>query len=194
MTSLAHTWLALVLLGIFVQLDILIAPTDLTRSAATHYDLAASPSKGVYLVLTAVSTLIFPYVRVNAEPTDRRPLDCGHAGRGTRRHRLLRGPEGHDRLGARPERRLVPLLVVLGSAMSIAGATGIVINGGIALGVARPWPPLMIGVGGLLRASSLIPPDGHCVRHRGARRRRRRVARHRLGLPSPKTARLEAVS
>ncbi len=27
--------------------------------------------------------------------------------------------------------------------MSIAGATGIVINGGIALGVARPWPPLL---------------------------------------------------
>ncbi len=52
MTSLTSTWLALVLLGILVQLDILLAPIELTKSAATRYDLAALPSKGVYLVLT----------------------------------------------------------------------------------------------------------------------------------------------
>lgn len=155
MTSLAHTWLALVLLGILVQLDILIAPTDLARSAATQYDLASLPSKGVYLVLTAVSTLIFPYVRVNAS---RRTvvlwtvatLGVGLAVTGVLA--ALRGTIGSV-LGQSPAS--LPLLLVLGAAMSIAGATGIVINGGIALGVARPWPPLLLGIG-VLMVLSLI--------------------------------------
>lgn len=37
------------------------------------------------------------------------------------------------------------LFVLLGIAMSVAGATGIIVNGGVALGVARPWPPLVLG-------------------------------------------------
>lgn len=150
MTSLAHTWLALVLLGILVQLDILIAPSDLTKSAATRYDLAALPSKGVYLVLVAVSTLIFPYVRVNASRRTvvlwtAATLAVGLAVTGVLA--ALRGTIGVV-LGQSPAS--LPLLLVLGAAMSVAGATGIVINGGIALGVARPWPPLLVGIGCLL--------------------------------------------
>ena len=42
-TSLINTWLTLVLLGIFVQLDILIAPSGMSKTMATRYDLAAVP-------------------------------------------------------------------------------------------------------------------------------------------------------
>lgn len=146
MTSLAHTWLALVLLGILVQLDILVAPSDLTKSAATRYDLAALPSKGVYLVLLAVSTLIFPYVRANASRRTVVLWSSVTLGVGllvTGALVAFRGTIGTV-LGQTDASLF--LLVALGAAMSIAGATGIVINGGIALGVARPWPPLLVGI------------------------------------------------
>ena len=150
MTSMLHTWLALVLLGLFVQLDILIAPSVLTHSAATKYDVAAVPSKGVYLVLVAVSTLIFPYVRVHAQRrtvvlASAATLGIGLAVTGVLI--VLRATIGAV-LGQSVAS--LPLLVALGVAMSIAGATGIVINGGIALGVARPWPPLVLGMACLL--------------------------------------------
>jgi hypothetical protein len=150
MTSLVHTWLAVVLLGLFVQLDILISPSVLTHSEATRYDLAAVPSKGVYLVLIAVSWLIFPHVRVHAQ---RRTVvlaaaaTCGIGLVVTGALVALR-----DTIGAVLGQNVasLPLLIVLGVAMSIGGATGIVINGGIALGVARPWPPLVPGIACLL--------------------------------------------
>jgi nitrate reductase gamma subunit len=41
--------------------------------------------------------------------------------------------------------------------MSIGGATGIIINGGVALGIARPWPPLLLGLLGLLVAWAMRP-------------------------------------
>ncbi|MGA2307820.1 MAG: hypothetical protein ABSH29_27075 [Acidimicrobiales bacterium] len=49
------------------------------------------------------------------------------------------------------------LLITLGVAMSIGGATGIIINGGVALGVARLWPALVPGILGLLVAWALRP-------------------------------------
>jgi hypothetical protein len=49
------------------------------------------------------------------------------------------------------------LLITLGVAMSIAGATGIIINGGVALGIARPWPPLLPGILGLLVVWAMRP-------------------------------------
>ena len=87
MTTMFHTWIALALLGLFVQLDILLAPSGLSKEAATHYDLAAVPSKGVYLVLVAASTFIFPYVRVRAQrktviAAALATLILGHAGHG----------------------------------------------------------------------------------------------------------------
>jgi hypothetical protein len=160
MTSMLHTWLALVLLGVLVQLDILMAPSALAKSPATRYDLAAVPSKGVYLVLLAASTLIFPYVRVHAK---RRTvivasvitMAIGLAV--TIGLALARGIVG-GLLGQ--ERASLSLLLVLGAAMSVAGATGIVINGGIALGVKRPWPPLLLGICCVLVAGLLNPtPD-----------------------------------
>jgi hypothetical protein len=145
MTSMVHTWLTLVLLGVFVQLDILLAPSGMTKAAATRYDLAAVPSKGIYLILVAVGTLIFPYVRVHAS---RRTVILST---------LATFALGLATTGALvPARRFIAtllgqniaslqLFVLLGIAMSVAGATGIIVNGGVALGVARPWPPLVLG-------------------------------------------------
>jgi hypothetical protein len=144
-------------LGLFVQLDILLAPSGLSKEAATRYDLAAVPSKGVYLVLAAASTFIFPYVRVRAQRST-----VVAAALAT----LLLGvvvtaalvPLRHligEILGQHPATPF--LLISLGLAMSIGGATGIVINGGVALGVARLWPPLLPGIAGLLVAWALRP-------------------------------------
>jgi hypothetical protein len=38
------------------------------------------------------------------------------------------------------------LILALGVAMSLGGATGVVVNGDIALGSRRPWPPLILGI------------------------------------------------
>ncbi|MGO9856267.1 MAG: hypothetical protein ACLPYY_14630 [Acidimicrobiales bacterium] len=150
MTSLLDTWLALVLLGLFVQLDILIAPSVLTHSAATRYDLAAVPSKGVYIVLIAVSTLIFPYVRIHAQ---RRTVVLAAAATlilGLTVTGILAALRGTIAAILGQNVASLPLLIALGAAMSIGGATGIIINGGIALGVARPWPALVVGMACLL--------------------------------------------
>jgi len=146
MTSLLDTWLALVLLGLFVQLDILLAPRLMQHPAATRYDLAAVPTKGVYLVLVAVSTLIFPYVRVHAKRRTVALAAAATLGLGLAVSVvivLMRGTIA----GVLGQNVASPaLLLALGAAMSVAGATGIVINGGIALGVTRPWPPLVLGM------------------------------------------------
>jgi hypothetical protein len=150
MTSLLHTWLALLFLGLLVQLDILIAPSLMSHEMATRYDLAAVPSKGVYLVLVAVSTLIFPHVRVHAERRTIVMAAAATLGIGfvaTGMLVALRGPIAGI-LGQNVAS--LPLFIILGVAMSAAGATGTVVNGGIALGVARPWPPLLIGMVALL--------------------------------------------
>jgi hypothetical protein len=157
MTSLLHTWLAVVLLGVLVQLDILLAPSTLVPSAATRYDVAALPSKGVYLVLAALSTLIFPYVRVKAS---RRTVVLWSAitlGAGLAVSGVLVALRGTVALVLGQGAASLPLLLGLCAAMSVAGATGIVVNGGIALGVARPWPPLLFGVACLLACDTLHP-------------------------------------
>jgi hypothetical protein len=157
MTPLVHTWIALVLLGILVQLDILVAPAGLTQSAATRYDLAALPSKGVYLVLVAASTYIFTYVRVHARRRTVVLAAVGTFGLGLAVTAALVPFCGVIASILGQNRASLPLLVMLGIAMSIAGATGIVINGGIALGVARPWPPLLLGLVAVLTCSLLGP-------------------------------------
>ncbi len=157
MTSLLDTWLSLVVLGLFVQLDILIAPRVLGQSAATRYDLAAVPAKGVYLVLVAVSTIIFPYVRVHAKRRTVVLTSAATLGLGLAVSVALvalRGPIaallGQNVASAR-------LLLALGAAMSLAGTTGIVINGGIALGVGRPWPPCVLGMSCLIGCVFVSP-------------------------------------
>jgi hypothetical protein len=156
-TSMLHTWLALVLLGLFVQLDVLLAPSGLSRVAANLYDLAAVPSKGIYLLLAAVSTFIFPHVRVHARSRTvvlaaLATLGLGIAATGALlplRH-FVSQIVGQNIASA-------GLLAILGVSMSLAGATGIVIYGGIALGVARPWPPLLPGIACLLIVWSTRP-------------------------------------
>ncbi len=146
MTSLLDTWLALVLLGLFVQLDILLAPRVMHHPSATRYDLAAVPAKGVYLLLVAVSTLIFPYVRVHAKRRTVVFAAGATMGIGLAVSVLIVAMRGTIATVLGQNVASAPLLLALGISMSVAGATGIVINGGIALGVSRPWPPLVLGM------------------------------------------------
>lgn len=145
-TSLTATSASLALLGLFVQLDVLIAPTVLARTAAPSYDLAAVPSKGVYLALLAIGPLIFPSVR--GRPDRRLVLGASFVALafGTAcavalvvgRH-LIADVLGRAAAG--------PLeMGVLGLAMAMAGVTGIAISAGIARGVKHPWPPLALGI------------------------------------------------
>ncbi len=151
------TWFTVVLLGVLVQLDILLAASGLTKSAATRYDVAAVPAKGVYLVLVALSILIFPYVRARA---DRRVVIVGAGlsiGFGlmiTAALVVFRTLIGHV-LGQ--DVASVYLLVCLGCAMALAGATSVVVNCNVALGVVRPWPPLVLGLVGLVTCWSFRP-------------------------------------
>jgi hypothetical protein len=150
MTSLLHTWLALLCLGLFVQLDVLIAPSLLGHATATRYDLAAVPSKGVYLVLVAVSTLIFPHVRVHSQRRTIVLAAGATLGIGLVTTGLLVVLRGPIAMILGQNVASLPLLIVLGVAMSVAGASGTVVYGGIALGVKRPWPPFLVGMAVLL--------------------------------------------
>jgi hypothetical protein len=146
MTSLFNASITLVLLGFFVQMDVLMAPSGLSHSGATFYDLAALPSKGVYIVLLAAGPMIFPFVRRNASPK----LILLAAG-GTLLFGLL------VTAVLLPLRHLIGILLdqatpslllmaLLGSAMAAAGTTAVLLNAGVARGVARPWPPLVLGM------------------------------------------------
>ena len=146
LTSLLDTSLTLGLLGLLVQLDILVVPSGLGAAAASHYDLAAVPSKGVYLVLLAAGSFVFPFVR-----RDRGRRLIGVAALLTLSVGLivtvllvlLRGEIGII-LGQRPPEPY--LLFVLGAAMSCAGTTNLILNAEVARGFRHPWPPLFVGI------------------------------------------------
>jgi len=145
-TSLTSTSASLALLGLFVQLDVLVAPSVAGKSGAALYDLAAVPSKGVYLALLAAGPLLFPSVR--RRPSRRMIL--GSAGAtlafGCACTGLL--VVARHLVGAILGRATAsPLeLAMLGIAMSFAGVTGLAISAGIARGVRRPWPPCAVGI------------------------------------------------
>ena len=149
MTSLFNASIALILLGFFVQMDVLMAPSGLTHFAATRYDLAAIPSKGVYIVLLAAGPMVFPFVRRNASSR----LIVLAAGATVMIGLLVTAvllPLRHligIALG-RPAPSLL-LLGILGGAMAVAGGTSVLVNAGVARGIARPWPPLVIGMLGV---------------------------------------------
>jgi hypothetical protein len=146
-TSLVDTSLSLALLGLYVQLDVLIAPSVLAHARATTYDLAAVPSKGVYLVLLAAGPLVFPFVRRHQGG---RRLVIGAA--------LITFAVGvlfTILIGAalpiiavvlgRPRAGLIEF-GFLGLAMALAGVSGIVTTAGVARGVKRPWPAPALGI------------------------------------------------
>jgi len=156
-TSLVNTWLTLVLLGVLVQLDILLAPSGMSKITATRYDLAAVPSKGVYLLLLAASTFVFPYIRLYAQ-----------------RRAIILAASATLLVGLAVTAALLPMrglmaeilgqnaaspvpLLALGAAMSIAGATGVIVNGDIALGAVRPWPALLVGISGIFACWATRP-------------------------------------
>jgi len=145
-TSLMNASVTLVLLGLFVQMDVLLAPSGLAPRAAKVYDLAATPSKGVYIALLAIGSIIFPFVRLSAS---RRLIV--HAAAVTLALGLvvtavllaLRHLIGVVLDQPAPS---FLLLAVLGTAMAVGGTTSVFINAGVARGVARPWPPPALGM------------------------------------------------
>jgi hypothetical protein len=161
-TSIVDTSLSLALLGLYVQLDVLISPSVVARGDATAYDLAAVPSKGVYLMLLAAGPFVFPFVR---------RLQSGR--------RLIVGTAAAALVvGVALTAVLVaarPLIAVvlgrpkagfvefgfLGLAMALAGVTGIVVNAGVARGVKRPWPPLVLGLATLFLCWPFRPSALH---------------------------------
>jgi hypothetical protein len=157
-TSLIGTSLTLALLGLYVQVDVLIAPSVLSRAGATTYDLSAVPSKGVYLALLAAGPLLFPFVR------------RGEGGRrliaGSALVTLLVGVAVAALLvAARPliavvlgrPRAGLAEFALLGLAMALAGVTAIVTTAAVARGVKRPWPPSAIGIASLLLCWAFRP-------------------------------------
>jgi hypothetical protein len=157
LTSLLDTSLTLGLLGLLTQLDILVVPSGLGTAAAAHYDLAAVPSKGVYLVLLAAGPFAFPFVRrdrgrrliaVSALLT----LSAGLVV--TALLVLFRGQIGII-LGQNPPGPF--LLLALGAAMSCAGTTNLILNAEVARGVRRPWPPLFVGIAVIVIAWATRP-------------------------------------
>ena len=144
------TWFTVVLLGILVQMDILLAARGFPKATATRYDVAAVPAKGIYLVLVAVSVLIFPYVRSRARPQVVVTAAAITMGLGLAMTVILVVSRGLVAGVLGQDVASVYMLVVLGCAMSVAGATGVIVNCGVALGVARPWPPLLLGLLALL--------------------------------------------
>ncbi len=156
-TPVTATSASLALLGLFVQLDLLLAPSVLSRNGATGYDLAAVPSKGVYLALLAIGPVIFPSVRGRPD----RGLVLGAASAA-----LAFGvvcavalvAAGHliaAVLGRSPADPVE--MGLLGLSMALAGVTGIAISAGIARGVRHPWPPLALGIAVILLAWPLRP-------------------------------------
>ncbi|HTU37417.1 MAG TPA: glycosyltransferase family 2 protein [Acidimicrobiales bacterium] len=156
-TSLTATSASLALLGLFVQLDVLIAPSIVARGGATAYDLAAVPSKGVYLALLAIGPIIFPSMR--GRPDRRIVLKAASVAlvfglfcTGI----LVAGRHVIGAVLARPPADPVDI-ALLGTAMAVAGVTGIAISAGIARGIKHPWPPLAIGIVVMLACWPLRP-------------------------------------
>jgi hypothetical protein len=157
-TSLIGTSLTLALLGLYVQADVLIAPSVLSRAGATTYDLSAVPSKGVYLALLAAGPLLFPFVR---RRQGGRRLIAGSAlvtlsvGVVVAALLVAARPLIAVILG-RPRAGLADF-TLLGLAMALAGVTAIVTTAAVARGVKRPWPPAAIGIAGLLLCWAFRP-------------------------------------
>jgi hypothetical protein len=167
-TSLLDTSVALALVGLLVQLDVLLAPSLLSTAAANQYDLAAVPAKGVYSALLAAGPLVFPFVRAQARRRHSAPESAAKwliaqaasatvglgvvmaVGLGLVRPLIgVALGKGEPGLG---------LLLILGLAMSFAGGTAVVANAGVARGVARPWPPVALGMA-VLVAVALVGPS-----------------------------------
>jgi hypothetical protein len=145
-TSLLDTSLTLALLGVYIQLDVLIAPSVLAHGAPL-YDLAAVPAKGVYLVLLAAGPIIFPFVRRHGGGAR---LVLGSALTtflvGVAFTVMLTASLPVIAIVLGQHRAGVAEFVLLGFAMALAGVTAVITTAGVARGVKRPWPPAVVGI------------------------------------------------
>jgi hypothetical protein len=149
-TSLVDTSLTLALLGLYVQFDILVSPSIL-HTKSSLYDLAAVPSKGVYVVLLAAGPLVFPFIRRRQDGNRLIVLSALVVlGAGLVCAAVIATalPLIGVVLG-QPKAHLNEF-IVLGAAMAVAGVTGVVTTASVARGVKRPWPPPLIGMAVLL--------------------------------------------
>ena len=145
-TSLLHTSLALVLVSLFVQLDVLLAPSGLSTAAAKRFDVAAVPSKGVYLVLLAAGPIVFPFVRQSGRRRLVALATAGTVAIGCVATAVLvaaRPLIGKTLGQATPS---ASLLWTLGAAMALGGGTAVLMNAAVARGIERPWPAVALGV------------------------------------------------
>jgi hypothetical protein len=156
-TSLLHTSLALVLVSLFVQLDVLLAPSGLSTAAAKRFDVAAIPSKGVYLVLLAAGPIVFPFVRQSGR---RRLVGLATAGTvaigcvATAVLVAARPLIGKTLGQAAPS---ASLLWTLGAAMALGGGTAVLMNAAVARGIERPWPAVALAILALIAYSRSRP-------------------------------------
>jgi hypothetical protein len=156
-TSLLHTSLALVLVSLFVQLDVLLAPSGLSTAAAKRFDVAAIPSKGVYLVLLAAGPIIFPFVRQSGRRRLVAVATAGTVAIGCVATAVL--------VAARPligktlgqTAPSASLLWTLGAAMALGGGTAVLMNAAVARGIERPWPAVALAILGLIAYSRSRP-------------------------------------
>jgi hypothetical protein len=156
-TSLLHTSLALVLVSLFVQLDVLLAPSGLSTAAAKRFDVAAIPSKGVYLVLLAAGPIVFPFVRQSGRRRLVALATAGTVGIGCLATAVLVAarPLIGETLGqAAPS---ASLLWTLGAAMALGGGTAVLMNAAVARGIERPWPAVALAILGLIAYSRSRP-------------------------------------
>jgi hypothetical protein len=156
-TSLLHTSLALVLVSLFVQLDVLLAPSGLPTAAAKQFDVAAIPSKGVYLVLLAAGPIVFPFVRQNGRRRLVALATAGTVAIGCLATAVLvaaRPLIGKTLGQATPSANL---LWALGAAMALGGGTAVLMNAAVARGIERPWPAVALAIVGLIAYSRSRP-------------------------------------
>jgi hypothetical protein len=156
-TSLLDTSLALVLVGLFVQLDVLLAPSALSTAAAKRYDIAAIPSKGVYLVLLAAGPLVFPFVRRSGRRRLIALATAGTIGMGFVVTGLLVASRPLIGVTLGQADPSANLLSALGAAMALGGGTAVLMNAAVARGVARPWPAVALAIVGLTAYSRSRP-------------------------------------
>jgi hypothetical protein len=154
-TTLGHTLLAVGMIVLLTNVDLLLAQRTLGSAGADSYDVAAVPAKAVFLMLFAAT-----WLAVGAAHTGRLgpfgpPLATVSLGV------LLTGAL----LGLRPLIAAVLgrgepdalLLAVLGLAMALAGAASVACSMAVARGRARPWPPAAAAVGVIALVSLLHP-------------------------------------
>ncbi len=153
--------LALASVGLLANLDLLLAPRVL-GPAADRFDVAALAAQGIFLALFAASWVAVPGARARAgsvlEAVRPVGLTLLLGVLGTALLLPLRSLVGE--ILARPDPELA-LLVPLGVAKAMAGATAVAVNVAVARGLRRSWAaPLLASIALAAVAAAIEPGAG----------------------------------